>query len=64
MEKQFCKVCGNEYPLDDMYKFGDEYFCDEDCARSRAEEIFDKWAVGDVISDSEYITLKEIISEF
>ena len=63
MEKQFCKVCGNVYPLDDMYKFGDEYFCDEDCARSRAEDIFTVWCVSG-ISDSEYITLKEIISEF
>ena len=63
MEKQVCKVCELEYPLDDMYKFGDEYFCDEDCARSRAEDIFNEWCVSG-ISDSEYITLKEIISEF
>ena len=64
MEKQICKVCGNEYPLDDMYKFGDEYICSVTCARNRADELYEDWRYGKEISDSEYITLKEIISEF
>lgn len=62
IDKQDCQVCEAEYDLDDLTKLGNEYFCDEECARDRLDELNGFQEQGTLL-DSEFATMMAIIND-